>query len=100
LEKTGELALLKGVEGADGDPVFEEFTRFGAGFALEGEGSLVSFETRSMVAGLMARSFSLTAGIMPKTGQAAMKGSCRRMRGAGSCGNFVSGRIYTRRRSR
>jgi hypothetical protein len=44
LDKTGEFPLLRGVEGADGDPVLEEITRFGEGFTLEGEGGLVYFE--------------------------------------------------------
>jgi hypothetical protein len=44
LDKTGEFSLFRGVEGTDGDEVFEEFPRFGETFALEGEGGPVFFE--------------------------------------------------------
>jgi hypothetical protein len=40
LDKTGEFSLFRGVEGMDGDEVFEEFAWFGETFALEGEGAI------------------------------------------------------------
>jgi hypothetical protein len=45
LEETGEFVLIGGVKGADKDPVFEEAGWFGEGFALEGEGGHVFFES-------------------------------------------------------
>jgi hypothetical protein len=72
LDKTGEFSLFWGVEGTDGDEVFEEFSRFGETVTFQGEGGLVFFE--SPVNGLpresgflgLDRSFSLMAGVMVK----------------------------------
>jgi hypothetical protein len=44
VDKTREFPLIGGVKDADRDAVFEEFTRFGEAFSLEGEGGLVFFE--------------------------------------------------------
>jgi hypothetical protein len=43
LDKTGG-ALFRGVEGADGDEVFEEFSLFGEAFTLEGGSGLAFSE--------------------------------------------------------
>jgi hypothetical protein len=52
-----------------------------------------SFKARSMVAGLITRSFAWISGVIRKAGQAAMAGIWSRRRGARSCGNFISDRI-------
>jgi hypothetical protein len=44
LDKTEESSLFGGVEGANGDEMFEEFPRFGEAFALQDEGGPVFFE--------------------------------------------------------
>jgi hypothetical protein len=43
-----------------------------------------SFKARSMVAGLIRRSFSLMSGVIAKSGQASKKGIWSRIRGARS----------------
>jgi hypothetical protein len=80
--------------------VFEEVPRFGETFTFEGKGGFVFLRTRSMVAGLMDRSFALMSAVIPKANHWAIASICCRIRGARSSPHLYQKKVQMRWRER